>query len=143
MRNSPLDLLAFLARSKAPPGLDERALAAARAVFASPVQQPPLVEQLWASRGLRRGWAFASVVLLAANLYLAAASTAGKGEAPQPQAATSAPTGEEALLADLLPPEIGSQTALAETRQILLEIDRATSGEQEDSGSPEDLGGKA
>jgi hypothetical protein len=47
------------------------------------------------------------------------------------------------VLADLLRPEIASQAALGDTRQILIEIDRATPGEEENSGSPGDPGGKA
>lgn len=99
---------------KAPTGLRQRTLEAARAVSTEPITEQPtrsFADRLWASRPLRLAWVLAMVGLLGANLALEFDRMAGLPD--------ETPLGDLSTLASDRKP--GEPQTLLEARRAMLQ----------------------
>lgn len=117
MFDSRDDLLAGLSCPAAPPGLRERALAAAKdpGVAAS---QRRIEDRIWESRPLRLAWLATAAVLVVLNL---AVEHRGAAQAPAIAAAAQAPSIEDEVGIEI-PPAAGDGMTLAEAYQLAVAL---------------------
>ncbi|UCF67484.1 MAG: hypothetical protein JSV80_17225 [Acidobacteriota bacterium] len=119
------ELLSRIRPARAPAGLKERVLRAARRAADEP-DRPSLVERVWDSRALWWAWAASVLLLLGVNAYLSRASSPPTGDERTSAVALESAEIDDSLIASMAVPRgrhRPARRAVLDLDEVLAQID--------------------